>query len=123
MEERKTPVEFLLERGQTYANTTIQLVKLKSAERFADIASNLASNFVILILTAVFFINLNVGIALFIGELLGKIWLGFLVVAAFYGIIAISFYIFRDRLIKRRVRNSVIKELLKGEEFPEQGLF
>jgi len=123
MEDRKTPVEFLLERGQAYANTTIQLLKLKGAERFADIASKLASNFVILILTAIFFINLNIGIALFVGELLGKIWLGFLVVAAFYGIIAFFFYIFRDRLIKRRVRNGIIQELLKGEEFPDQDLF
>ncbi len=119
MEDRKTPIEYLLERGQAYANTTIQLLKLKGVERFADIASNLASNFVILILTAIFFINLNLGIALFIGDLFGKIWFGFLVVAAFYGIIGLFFYLFREHFIKRGVRNSVIKELLKEEDVPE----
>ena len=31
MEDRKTPIEYLLERGQAYANTTIQLLKLKGA--------------------------------------------------------------------------------------------
>jgi len=122
MEEQKTPVEILLERGQVYAKTTIQLFKLKATDKGAEIVSKVVTGFVILIMLTLLFINLNIGIALFLGELLGKNWLGFMILAGFYGVVALVIYLFRDRWIKRPVSNSIIKELLDGEEFNDENL-
>ena len=115
MEENKTPVEDLLKCSQAYLRTTLQLFKLKGTEKMAEIVSNLASGFVILILLLLLFVNLNIGIALFLGDLLGKIWLGFFVLTGFYGVVALVVYLLRNYLIKKAVKNSVIKILLKDK--------
>jgi hypothetical protein len=116
MEEQKTPVEVLLERGQAYAKTTFQLFKFKATDTAAEIVSKLASGFIILMLLVLFFINLNIGIALLIGDLLGKVWLGFIIISGFYAVVGLIVYIFRYRLIIRPVSNSVIKQLLQNEQ-------
>jgi len=119
MEENKTPVEVLLDRSQAYAKTSIQLFKFKATLSVADIVSNIASGFVILILLILLFINLNIGIALLIGDKLGKLWLGFFILSGFYGFLGLLFYIFRNRWIKRPVANSMITQLLKEEQINE----
>jgi len=120
MEEKKTPVEVLLERGQAYIKTSVQLFKFKTTNKAAEITSNLASGLIILILITLLFINLNIGIALLIGDLLGRIWLGFLILSGFYGVVGILIYIFRNSWIKKPVSNAVIKQLLKEEELDEE---
>ena len=119
MEEKKTPVEVLLEYGQAYIKTSVQLLKFKTTDKVAEITSNLASGLIILILFTLLFINLNIGIALLIGSLLGRIWLGFLILSGFYGVVGILIYIFRNSWIKKPVSNAVIKQLLKEEELDE----
>ena len=83
----------------------------------AEIISSLVSGFVILMLLLLLFVNLNIGIALLIGDLLGKIWLGFFALTGFYGVVALVVYLLRNYLIKKAVKNSVIKILLKDEQF------
>ena len=122
MEENKTPVEALLERGQAYINTTLQLFKLKATDKGAEIISKIASGFVILILIVLLFMNLNIAVALLIGDMLGKLWLGFLVLSGFYAFTGVVVYLFRDRLIKRPVSNSIISEMLKEDDFSEDDL-
>ena len=122
MEENKTPVEALLERGQAYIKTTLQLFKLKATDKGAEIISKIASGFVILILIVLLFMNLNIAVALLIGDMLGKLWLGFLVLSGFYAFTGVVVYLFRDRLIKRPVSNSIISEMLKEDEFSEDDL-
>ena len=119
MEEKKTPVEVLLERGQAYIKTSVQLFKFKTTDKVAEVLSNLTSGLIILILITLLFINLNIGIALLIGDLLGRIWLGFLILSGFYGVVGILIYIFRNSWIKKPVSNAVIKQLLKEEELDE----
>ena len=115
MEDKTTPVELLLERAQAYTKTSIQLFKLKATEKLAEVISNLASGFVIVIIMALFFINLNIAIALLIGNLLGNAWLGFIMVSGLYAFIGLIVYLFRNNLIKRPVSNSIIAELLMDE--------
>ncbi len=122
MEEKKTAVESLLEIVQSYTKTSIQLVKLKTTGKIAEIVSNLVSGIVILILLVLLFINLNIAIALIIGDLLDRIWLGFLILSGFYGITGLIAYLFRNRWIKKPVSNSVITLLLKEEQLNEDHL-
>ena len=112
MEDNKTPVEALLERGQAYIKTTFQLFKLKGTDKIAEIVSTLASGFVILMLLVFLFVNLNIGIALLIGDLLGKLWLGFLIVSGFYLILLFIILLFLRKSISRLISNFIIRNLL-----------
>ena len=113
--DEKTPVEVLFERAQTYIRTSIQLFKLKTTEKLAEMISGIASNLVILVIFTLFFVNLNIGLALLLGALLGKSWLGFILVSGGYAIIGFVVYLFRESLIKQPVSNSIITQLLKDE--------
>ena len=116
MEDKTTPVEVLLERAQAFTQTSIQLFKLKATAKLAEVLSNMASGFAVLILLVLFFVNLNIGIALLIGESLGKAWLGFVIVSMVYGCIGLLVYLFRHRWIKNPVRESIISQLLKEDD-------
>ena len=59
-----------------------------------------------------FFITLNFGIALWLGDLIGKIHYGFFVVAGFYALIGLILYIFRNKWIKKPLNDSMINEML-----------
>ncbi len=122
MTEKKTAVEVLLEHGQAYVKTSLRLFKFKATDKVADLVSNIASGFVILILLTLLFINLNIGIALLIGDLLGKIWIGFIILSGFYACLGLIVYIFRDRWLKKPVSNSIIAQLLKEESFNDDEL-
>jgi hypothetical protein len=116
MEVKKTLAEDLLESAQAYTRTSIQLFKLKATDKVAEMLSSFASGFVILFILVLFFFCFNIGIALLIGEMFGKYWLGFLILSVFYIFSGLIVYLFRDKWIKRPVNNSVIKQLLNEEE-------
>jgi hypothetical protein len=58
-------------------------------------------------------ITLNLGLAWYVGELLGKIYLGFFVVAAFDLIVGIVFYFFLHKWINKPVSDSIISQALQ----------
>jgi len=115
MEEKTTPVEVLLERAQTYTKTSIQLFKLKATAKLAEMISNLVSGVAVVVIVILFFVNFNIGIALLIGDSLGKAWLGFVIVSGVYAFIGFIVYLFRNRWIKNPVNESIIAQMLKDE--------
>ena len=119
MENKSTSVEDLLNRVQAYAITSIELFKLKATDKLVELGSNLASGFIIFVIFVLFFVNLNIAFALLIGELLGKTWMGFILISGLYACIGIIIYLFRDKWIKRRVSNSIIEQLLKDEHIKD----
>ena len=122
MEDKAAPVEVLVERTQAYIKSSIQLFKLKATDKLAEIVSNLASSFVIVVVIVLFGVNLNIAIALLLGDLLGKAWLGFVLVSGFYAFAGIIFYLLRDKWIKKPIRNSIIEQLLMDEDIIDDQL-
>lgn len=112
MGEREGLIESLIEKSEQYGKTTIELLKLKALDKSADAASDLVSWLVVFIFAALFFLALNIGLALWIGDLLGESYYGFFVVAGFYAFLALLFLFFRRKLVKRPVNNSIIKGIL-----------
>jgi len=55
---------------------------------------------------------LNIGLAIWIGELLGQMYLGFFVVGGFYALIAIILHLFRNSWLKKPVSSMIIKKML-----------
>jgi hypothetical protein len=110
--EDKVLVNNLLEKAESYGKTTLELIKLKTVDKVADGTSSLVAWFAVIVALILFFTALNIGIALLIGDMLGKSWLGFFVVAGFYALIALILYIFRNRWIKKPVGETIINQLL-----------
>lgn len=113
MEDQESLIESLIEKGEQYGKTTIELLKLKTLDKSADVASSLISWAIVIVFAVLFFLILNIGIALWIGELLGKSYYGFFSVAGFYAILAIIFTVFREQFLKSPVNNSIITQVLE----------
>jgi hypothetical protein len=112
MEDQPSLIESLIEKGEQYGKTTLELIKLKTLDKTADVASTLISWVIVIVFTVLFFLILNLGIALWVGELLGKTYYGFFAVAGFYAILALICGIYREQFIKKPVNNSIVSQVL-----------
>ncbi len=112
MENKVTLIETLFEKTVSYTKNGAELYKLKAIDKSADVISTLISRLAVMILIMLFFLILNIGVALWISEILGKIYYGFFSVAGFYALAGIVLYAFRNKWIKTPLRNSIITQAL-----------
>ena len=115
MENNTSPIEKLIEKVETYAKTSLELGKYNAIYKSADIFSTLAARLAITIMVVVFSFLINIGLALWIGEMLGNSYYGFFVIALFYLVLALVLYAFRKVWIKTPVSNFIINRTLKEE--------
>lgn len=113
MDEQSGLIETLIEKGEQYGKTTLELIKLKTLDKSADVVSNMVSWAIVIVFAVLFFLILNIGIALWVGELLGKSYYGFFAVSGFYAILALVFGIFRKKFVKTPLNNSIITQVLE----------
>lgn len=113
METPASVVEALYERAETYGKTTIELSKLRVLETTTQVVTTLISRVSVILMLAMSALVLNIGIALWLGEILGKIYYGFFVVAAFYLIVGIVLYFFLHNWIKKPLSETIITQALQ----------
>ena len=113
MEDDARLLESLLERAAEYGKTSLELVKLKSLDRTAELISASVPLAIVIILIASFLLFLNLGLAFWFGEMLGRTYYGFFAVSAFYIIIFLIIRIFLYNRIKKLVGDYFIKQVLK----------
>lgn len=112
MENQSSPVESLIDRVKSYVETRIDLLRLKAIDKSSSLLSMLISLFIVILFAFLAFILLNVGIALLLGDLLGKSYYGFFIVGGFYIITGLVIFKFHDKWIKTPIANSMIKKLM-----------
>lgn len=105
-------MEPLFARAEQFGKTSLELIKLKTIDKTADVASTLISRGAAILILTMFTIIVNVGIALWLGDILGKTYYGFFCVAAFYGIVGIILYFFTHKWIKKSISESIITQIL-----------
>ncbi len=109
-------VEILYEKAKKYTETSAELLALNAVDRTADVLSSLTSRVIIVMFFAMFTLFINVGLSLFIGSLLNEYYLGFFIISAFYLVLALVLYVFKDKFIKTPVTNLIILKLLKSKK-------
>ncbi len=113
MESPTDRIESLFQRLETFTITTFELSKLKLLHTTTIIVTSLIVRISVIIMISLFALVLNIGIALFLGELLGKDYYGFFIVAAFYLIASLILHFFLHRWIKKPISNLIIKQTLQ----------
>ena len=113
MEDNANLLELLIERATDYGKTSFELVKLKALDKTTDIVSSIIPLSVFILLISAFFLFLNLGIALWLGEVLGKLFYGFFIVAGFYILTGLIFHFLLNKWIKKLIGNYFVKRMLK----------
>ena len=112
MEDKAKLVETLLEKATDFGNTSFELIKLKALDKTSDVVSSFIPHTVVFILIASMMFFLNLGLAFWLGDILGNTCFGFFIVAAFYGIIGIVIHFLMHKRLKNRIGNYIIKQVL-----------
>lgn len=110
-EQQTNVLESLFERTNDYLETRIELAKLKAVKKSSEVLSAVVSKILLGIVLCFFIMVLNIAIGLWLGELMGKNYLGFFALAGFYLIAGLIIYSAREKLLKVPFANSLIKKI------------
>lgn len=113
METPKSLIELLYEKIEEYGITTYELTKLKLLKTAALVVPSLLSRLIVVFVISTFILFLSIGIALMLGEWLGKLYYGFFIIAVFYLVVGIVMHFYLHKWIKKPVADLIIKQVLK----------
>ena len=106
-------IETLFANAGEYLENKTELWKLKIVDKTSEAVSSIAEKAVIIVIALMFFILLNIALALLIGYWLGESFYGFFIMAGLYGIVGLVLHLSRDRWIKTPISNMIIQKFLK----------
>jgi hypothetical protein len=113
MEDNAKLIESIMESAAEYGKNSYELIKLKALDKTSDVVSSFIPHSVVFVIIVSFMLFFNMGLAFWLGEILGKIFYGFFIVAGFYCITGIVLYFFMHKWLKKIVSNYIIKQVLK----------
>ncbi|MCX6306400.1 MAG: hypothetical protein NT040_15665 [Bacteroidetes bacterium] len=113
METTASHIETLFEKIELYGLTTYELSKLKALETASIVLTSLVSRLSVILVLAMFALVLNIGIALYLGEVLGKSCYGFFIVAGFYLVAGIVMHLFLHKWIRKPLSDIIITQALQ----------
>jgi len=113
MEQPISQIETLVDRIEAYGKTTYELSKLKVLETTIQVATSFLSRISVIVMISLFVLILNIGLAIWLGELLGKMYYGFFIVAGFYLFAGILLNMFLHKWIKKPISSFFIKQALQ----------
>lgn len=109
-----TDKKLLISKTEKFTKTSIDLLKLNTVEKTADVISSVTSGLTVILIVAMFTLFLNIALGLWIGEILQSSYLGFLIVSGLYLIVALLIYANQNRWIKKPLNDNIILKLLKN---------
>jgi hypothetical protein len=112
MENETTFLEPLFEKAEAYGKTSYELFKLRATEKTVNVLSTFFSRGIAILALYIFIIFFSIAISLWLGDLLGKVYYGFLCVAGFYGIITCIIYFFMHNWIKKITSSAIVKQMV-----------
>lgn len=113
MEKETNSIEDLLQKTGDFLETRVELMKLQAVDKATGIGSSLVSSIILIIVVSLMLITLNIGIAVWLGNLLGEVYYGFFAVSGFYLLIAVLLYLFRHTWLMKPMQDILIKKMLK----------
>jgi len=116
MKDKVVLIEVLFEKVESYMQTTLELYRLKAIDKATDVFATLASSLIIAVIITLFFILVSIGLALYLGEILGKSYYGFFALAAFYALLAVIMAVNRRDWLEIKMNNFLIKQIFKKKD-------
>ncbi|RZJ34515.1 MAG: hypothetical protein EOO51_09285 [Flavobacterium sp.] len=111
--EEKSFTAKMYEQAEDYARTTIELYKLKATKTFAEIFASVSTGIILAVIFSLILLFGSIGLALYLGEVMGKWHYGFFAVMGLYAIVAVVIYIYRVKCFTERLTEYIIKKIFK----------
>ena len=109
--EKDGVIDVLFEKTKDYVETRADLFKLKAIKKTAEVGSSLVCYMIVAVVFSSFFIFLNIALGLWLGDLTGRLYFGFFILAAFYLIVGILIFSNKEKIISSPIADSIIKKM------------
>lgn len=109
--QQEQALQTLFEYTATYVDTNLELAKLKAIKKGTKVGASLATKIIVGSIFLVAIMLLNIGISIWLGSILGKIYYGFFILAFVYILIGSLLYLYRYQWLQTPMVNSMIKYL------------
>ncbi len=106
-------IKTLIDKSKDYLETKIELARLKTIDKSADVLSAVVVIVSMIFIGSLFIIMISIGISLFLGSILGAYHYGFFIMGGFYAIVLLLIYLQREKWIKTPISNELINKMLK----------
>jgi uncharacterized membrane protein (DUF485 family) len=106
-------IKTLIDKSKDYLDTKIELTKLKTIDKSADILSTVVVTVSMIFVSFLLILFISLAVALLLGKMLGAYHYGFFIIAGFYAIILLVIYVKREKWIKSPISNQLINKMLK----------
>ncbi len=106
-------IKSLIDKSKDYLDTKIELTKLKTIDKTADVLSTVIVKVTMIFIGSLFVIFVSIELAIMLGRLLGAYHYGFLIMGGFYAILLLVIYVQREKWIKAPAANGLINKMLK----------
>jgi len=113
METTANSIESLFEKAEAYGKTTYELSKLKLLETTNIVVTSLIAKLSVVLMISMFSFVLSIAVSLWLGDLLGKVYYGFFIVAGFYLIAGIVLHFFLHSWVRKPISELNIKQALQ----------
>lgn len=110
MEPKINFIEPLIDKTEAYARNSFELLKLNALDKTGEVTSTIISRSLLVIAVSFLVFTLNIAVALWLGDLLGKAYYGFLIVAGFYALVTVILLMIHP-YIKSKANNAIIRKL------------
>jgi divalent metal cation (Fe/Co/Zn/Cd) transporter len=120
MTEDFKKTEFLAHDLKEYVNTRIAQAKLLIAEKLSKAIAYAMALLMAALVFFLFVVLLSVAGALAIGLWIGKIWLGFVIMAVLCLAAGIIMWLVKDSLLQKPIMNNLVEILFEKEEGDEK---
>lgn len=110
---KEEPNNTIFDQAEQYIKTSMELYTLRVTGKVAKIVSTLVTQLVIGVLAMIVLFMLSMFLAFWIGDLMGRAYLGFLIIGGVIGVVTWILFLMRDKLIRKPVMNDIISEILK----------
>jgi hypothetical protein len=106
-------IRTLIDKSKDYLDTKIELAKMKTIDKSADVLSTVVVMVSMIFIGSLFVIFISIALALLLGSLLGAYHYGFFIMGGFYAIILLMIFLQREKWIKTPIANGLINKMLK----------
>ena len=106
-------IKSLIDKSKDYLDTKIELARLKTIDKSADVLSAVVVMVSVIFLGFFFILFVSIALALMLGKWLGSYHYGFFIMGGVYALILLIIYIQREKWIKVPIANGLINKMLK----------
>lgn len=112
-QDKQSQFSRMYDQTERYVKTTIELYRLRAVKKGAGIFSSVATGVVLGLVFVMVLLFASIGLAFYLGDVLGGWHYGFFIVCGLYLIVGTLVYVFRNKFIRKRLSDYFVKEIFE----------